>query len=126
MDADLFTPQPTGRSSAFHAASGSPVTVDDAIYPYGRMMMCHMMSKDLDTLHAMADRIGISRRWFQNKKGGTPHYDICKSKRALAIQAGAIETDRHGIVEIIRHFRQANAESCHTRREPTTDCNGND
>lgn len=86
----------------------SPVVVDQPMHPYGRMMMCHMMSKDLDALHEMARRIGVARRWFQNKRGGTPHYDVCKSKRALAIQLGAIETDRNGIVEIIRFFREAN------------------
>ena len=69
------------------------------------MIMCHMMSKDLDALHAMADKIGIKRQWFQNKPGGTPHYDICKSKRKLAVQNGAIECGREKIVEIIRHFR---------------------
>ncbi len=85
--------------------NNSDVFVDDAIYPYGRMMMCHMMSKDVEALHAMASKIGIARKWFQNKKGRTPHYDICKSKRALAVKFGAIETDRRGMVEIIRHFK---------------------
>lgn len=82
-----------------------PVIVDDPIYPFGRMMMCHMMSKDLEALHAMAARIGVRRQWFQNKPGGVPHYDICKSKRVLAVKFGAVETDRNGIAEVIRHFR---------------------
>lgn len=82
------------------------VLVDDPVHAYGRMIMCHMMSKDLNALHEMADKIGVARKWFQNKPGGTPHYDICKSKRALAIRYGAVESDRHGIVEVIRHFRK--------------------
>ncbi len=84
----------------------SPVLVDEAIYPYGRMMMCHMMSKDLEALHSMADKIGVSRRWFQNKQGRAPHYDICKSKRAFAVKLGAVESNRNEIVEVIRHFRR--------------------
>lgn len=83
------------------------VVVDQATHPYKRMMMCHMMSKDLNALHSMAEKIGIKRKWFQNKAGRTPHYDICKSKRALAIEYGAVETDRNGIMAIITHFPQS-------------------
>lgn len=37
-------------------------------------------------LHAMADRIGIGRRWFRGN-----HYSVCRSKRARALAAGAVE-----------------------------------
>lgn len=40
----------------------------------------------------MADKLGVSRRWFQNLR--YPHYDICKSKRALAVKLGAVEIGR--------------------------------
>lgn len=84
------------------------VYVDDAVYPYGRMMMCHMLADTLDELHAMADRIGINRKWFQGSPAHrTPHYDICKSKRALAVQFGAIECDRYQLVEVKRRIRAA-------------------
>lgn len=70
------------------------VYVDDMyLYPmgqFGRMKMSHMIADSDDELHAMADRIGIARRWFQDKFSG-PHYDIAKSKRALAVQFGAVE-----------------------------------
>lgn len=58
---------------------------------FGRMKMCHMIADTDDELHAMADQIGIERRWHQ--KSGTPgsHYDIAMSKRDLAVKAGAIE-----------------------------------
>ncbi len=67
-----------------------PVYVDDMEARYGRMKMCHMISDDDATLHAMARRIGVARKWHQ--KPGTPrsHYDICLSKKALALVAGAI------------------------------------
>ena len=87
-----------------------PVYVDEPEYPYGRMMMCHMIADTLDELHAMADRIGVARRWFQNK-GRHPHYDICKSKRALAVNAGAIEIDRRGLVDVMNRPRHLRAEA---------------
>ena len=42
------------------------VYVDDYNAPYGRMTMCHMMADTLEELHAMADKIGIARKWFQD------------------------------------------------------------
>lgn len=80
------------------------VYVDEAIHQFGRMVMCHMASPDLDELHRMADRIGVSRRWFQdpltNQRVSRPHYDIAKSKRALAVAAGAVEIDRYQMVVV--------------------------
>jgi hypothetical protein len=67
-----------------------PCYVDKAIYPFGRMVMCHLVADTPNELHAMADRIGVARKWFQ-EKASFPHYDICKSKRALAIKFGAKE-----------------------------------
>jgi hypothetical protein len=50
----------------------------------------------------MADTIGVARRWFQDParmpKVSWQHYDIAKSKRALAIAAGAVEVDRYQMV----------------------------
>ena len=62
--------------------------VDDAFIPYGYMKMCHMMSDTISELHAMANRIGISQKYFQD--GKHPHYDVCMTKRKLAISLGAI------------------------------------
>jgi hypothetical protein len=78
------------------------VYVDAAAHPFGRMIMCHMFSPNIDELHAMADRIGVARRWFQDprtmQKVSWPHYDIARTKRALAVQFGAIECDRYQMV----------------------------
>lgn len=81
------------------------VYVDAATNKYGRMLMCHMLADTEEELHQMADKIGIQRRWYQ-ASASTPHYDICKSKRALAIHHGAVEIDRRQTVEIIRRLRQ--------------------
>lgn len=68
------------------------------------MVMCHMLADSLEELHEMALRIGINKKWFQNKSK-TPHYDICSTKRAMAVAFGAIEIDRKKTVEIIRKLR---------------------
>jgi len=62
------------------------VYVDDMKAKFGRMVMCHMIADTEDELHAMADKIGVARRWYQGD-----HYDIALSKRALAVEAGAVE-----------------------------------
>lgn len=83
------------------------VYVDDMKAKYGRMVMFHMVADTESELHAMANRIGVARRWHQ--KIGTPHshYDICKAKRALAVQFGAVEIGRRELVEIIQRKRAA-------------------
>ena len=95
------------------------VYVDAPVWPLGRMLMCHMVADTLDELHAMADRIGVARRHFQNKPGGTPHYDICKAKRALAVRDGAKEVDKR---EMVRHMRWWRGECPKCRVKLPTKC----
>lgn len=82
------------------------IYVDEAVqYEGKRYKMCHMLSDDsLEELHAMADKIGLKRSWFQ--RHSSPHYDLTESKRALAISMGAVVTDSAGIVRIIRMWRE--------------------
>lgn len=82
------------------------VYVDESTYPYGRMLMCHMLADSLDELHAMAAQIGIARRHFQGH-GSHPHYDICKSKRALAIGFGAKQVTNRAMVLVRDALRAA-------------------
>ena len=49
----------------------------------------HMLTTDLDELHAMAEQIGLKRSWFQHDKSFA-HYDLVATKRLLAIVAGAV------------------------------------
>ena len=62
------------------------VYVDSMRAPFGRMVMCHMIADTEAELHAMADKIGVARKWYQGD-----HYDIALSKRALAVAQGAVE-----------------------------------
>lgn len=74
------------------------VYVDDMYkVPMGRfragkrtMKMSHMIADTEAELHAMAEAIGVQRKWFQQCPSGN-HYDISLSKRVLAITAGAKE-----------------------------------
>jgi hypothetical protein len=69
------------------------VYVDDMEAPFGRMKMCHMYADTHEELVAMADAIGVARKWIQHL--GHPvkeHFDIALSKRKLAVECGAIET----------------------------------
>lgn len=79
------------------------VYVDNGRIPYRGMRMCHMLADSLEELHAMADRLGLKQTWFQSHS--TPHYDICQSKRALALRLGAIPADRRQVVTLIRRWR---------------------
>lgn len=77
------------------------VYVDSAIHALRGRRMCHMFSPDLAKLHAMAQRIGIERRWFQDPLTmpvSWPHYDIDEARRSLAIGSGAIVCDRYQTV----------------------------
>lgn len=77
------------------------VYVDNVRIRYGRMRMCHMVADTVEELHAMADKIGVKRRWFQNIPG-RPHYDICLSKRSLAIRSGARAVCSREIIAVLK------------------------
>lgn len=81
------------------------VFVDDMYrYPIGqfrRMKMSHLIADTEAELHAMAAKIGVARKWYQRD-----HYDICISKRALAIGFGAVEISYRqcGLMCAVRRF----------------------
>jgi len=66
------------------------VYVDDMRAPYGRMIMCHMIADTDGELHAMAQRVGVARKWHQAPPRHDSHYDICLAMRAKALSAGAV------------------------------------
>lgn len=72
----------------------------------GRMKMCHMIADTTDELLAMADKIGVARKWIQKRGTANEHFDIATSKRALAVQAGAIEITMRELASKCRERRQ--------------------
>jgi len=62
--------------------------------------MCHMWADTIDELMLIADRIGIARKWLQAPpKASWVHFDISLTKKELALQLGAILTDKYGPLE---------------------------
>lgn len=89
------------------------VYVDDVAIPFGRMKMCHMWAGRYvladgavhyidarDELLAMADAIGLRRKWLQQPpKARWVHFDVSMSLKAMAIERGAVLVDRYGAIE---------------------------
>lgn len=92
------------------------VYVDDYKGKYKGMVMSHMVADTLPELHAMARRIGLKREWFQPGGGTHPHYDVSQSKKALAVQSGAIEVSSKDVIGVIQRWR-ATDEAAQLRLE---------
>lgn len=58
---------------------------------YGRLKMSHMIADTSEELFAMADKIGVARKWLQYPGTSREHFDIAMSKRKLAVEHGAVE-----------------------------------
>lgn len=56
-----------------------------------KAVWCHMTADTRAELDEMAVRIGLRRSWIQHPGTWKEHYDLTKSKRALAVKAGALE-----------------------------------
>lgn len=67
------------------------VYVDNYNAKLGRMKMCHMIADSTEELLAMADKIGVNRKWIQHPGTFKEHFDICLSKKKIAIGFGAQE-----------------------------------
>ena len=77
------------------------VYVDDMQARYGRMIMCHMAADTTEELLALAAKIGINRRWIQHAGTWKEHFDVCLSKRARAIEFGAIPVTRRDFAKFV-------------------------
>lgn len=77
------------------------VYVDSMEAKFRRMIMCHMKADTTQELLEMVDKIGVQRKWIQD--AGTPyeHFDICLSKKKLALAAGAKEVGWREIAKLI-------------------------
>ena len=72
--------------------------VDDMQASFGRMTMCHMMADSTEELLAMADKIGVARKWIQHAGTNREHFDVCLSRRAWAVKHGAVEITQRELV----------------------------
>lgn len=94
-----------------------PVYVDDMyLYPmgrFGRMKMSHMAADTREELLAMADRIGVARKWIQYPECGRDraHFDVALSARAKAVAAGAIEMTMRDMAMMCRQWRDEDRAS---------------
>lgn len=83
------------------------VYVDNMKAKFGRMVMCHMIADSTDELLAMADKIGVARKWIQAAGTHREHFDVCQSKRLAAIEAGAVEVSQRELGLMLRKRRLA-------------------
>ncbi|WP_063779601.1 DUF4031 domain-containing protein [Streptomyces sp. AcH 505] len=67
---------------------------------------CHLLADTENELHAFAARLGLRRSWFQAHDIRW-HYDVTPNKRALALQLGAQEADRHFVAQLMDQRRAA-------------------
>jgi hypothetical protein len=67
------------------------VYVDDMGAKLGRMKMSHMIADTTLELDRMARLIGVDKKWRQHSGDfARKHYDVCRSKKALAVKLGAV------------------------------------
>ena len=86
------------------------VYVDDmykhSIGRFGRMKMSHMLADTHEELVEMADAIGVDRKWIQDFGTAKEHFDISMSKRALAVDRGAVEIAMREMGRIVMKKRE--------------------
>ncbi len=76
------------------------VYVDDMQAPYRRMIMCHMVADTKEELLAMADSIGVQRKWIQEEGTYQEHFDICLEMKYKALRLGAKQITSRELVNI--------------------------
>ena len=86
-----------------------------------KMKMCHMVADSTEELLAMVDRIGVNRKYIQHAGTLGEHFDICFSKRALAVKAGAIEINYREYAKIIE--KRCESAGVHWATGSKTKCN---
>ena len=70
------------------------VLVDPPLWTWRERRWSHLVSDEsYDELHAMADALGIERRWFQRD-----HYDVPEDYRERAIELGAVPVSSRELI----------------------------
>ena len=81
------------------------VYIDSMNASYRRMKMCHMLADSEVELLDMAKRIGVNLKWIQFKGTYKCHFDICQSKKKIALELGAIEITRREVAKLLKDKR---------------------
>jgi hypothetical protein len=78
------------------------------VWPWRGRRWAHLVSDEsYDELHAMADALGIERRWFQGD-----HHDVPEDYRQRAIELGAVPVTSR---ELIRRLIDSGLRKRRTR-----------
>lgn len=83
----------------------------DALIAYGKSATwkydesCHLFADTQYELHTFAQKIGLKRAWFQDHDL-LVHYDLTKSKRAVAVKMGAKEVDRKFLIQFMDNLKK--------------------
>jgi hypothetical protein len=70
---------------------------------------CHLLADSRDELHALADQLGVPRRFFQDHPWRW-HYDLPAHRRPDAIELGAVEVTMHEVGALLRARKAAAAD----------------
>lgn len=81
--------------------------VDRAIWQWRGRMWCHLLADDLDELHRFAERVGVPRGSFQDRR--FPHYDLSAERREIAVELGALQVSFREIIVVARRLREQRA-----------------
>jgi Protein of unknown function (DUF4031) len=62
---------------------------------------CHLLADTRAELHALADALGIPRRYFQDHPWRW-HYDLPEHLRVAAVEVGAVEVTMHDVGALLK------------------------
>lgn len=63
---------------------------------------CHLAASTIEELHAFAERLGVKRCWFENKRGrNQPHYDLRVAMIPKAIELGAEQVSNRELYDFL-------------------------
>ena len=85
----------------------------DALFPCSRNAhwrydsACHLFGDTDEEVLEFGRIIGLKASWFQRKQGRLNHFDLNETKRAEAIEAGAIQCSQEFIAKRIKEARNA-------------------
>jgi hypothetical protein len=80
------------------------VYVDSEEIQWRGRAWCHLVADSLAELHSFAARLGLQRRWFQ-ERSFYPHYDVTVPVRNQALRMGAVDADRETIIACCKVMR---------------------